>query len=75
MDTHRIDNPYSGETVAERRYLGDAEVEGLVTRAFRAHKSWAKTPLAERIALCERFCQELEKDSERVAREDEPAAR
>jgi len=69
MDTHRIDNPYSGETVAERRFLGAAEVEGLVTRAFRAHKSWAKTPLPERIALCERFCQELEKDSERVSRE------
>jgi len=44
MDTHRIDNPYTGELVAERRFLGDAEVEGLVTRAFRAHKSWARTP-------------------------------
>ena len=65
MDTHRIDNPYSGEMVAERRFLGDAEVESVVTRGFRAHRSWAKTPLAERIALCERFCQELEKDSQR----------
>ena len=69
MDTHRIDNPYSGETVAERRFLTDAEVEGLVTRAFRAHKTWAKAPIPERVALCERFCQEFEKDSERIARE------
>ncbi len=69
MDTHRIDNPYTGETVAERRLLRDDEVEGLVTRAFRAHKGWAKTPIAERVALCERFCQELEKDAERIARE------
>jgi len=69
MSTHRIDNPYTGETVAERRFLEEAEVEGLVTRAFRAHKGWARTPLAERIALCERFCQELEKDGERIARE------
>jgi acyl-CoA reductase-like NAD-dependent aldehyde dehydrogenase len=46
MDKHRIENPYSGETVAERRFLGDAEVEGLVTRAFRARKGWAQTPIA-----------------------------
>ena len=37
MDTHRIDNPYSGETVAERRYLREAEVEGLVTRVAIVH--------------------------------------
>jgi acyl-CoA reductase-like NAD-dependent aldehyde dehydrogenase len=69
MDTHRIDNPYTGETVAERPLLAAGEIEGLVTRAFRAHKAWAKTPISERIALCERFCQEFEKDGERIARE------
>ena len=69
MDTHRIDNPYTGETVAERRLLDAAGVEGVVTRAFRAHKAWAKTPLADRIALCERFCAEFEKDGDRIARE------
>ena len=69
MDTHRIDNPYTGETVAERRMLDASEIEGLVTRAFRAHKAWMRTTLAERVALCERFCQELEKDGERIARE------
>ena len=69
MGTHRIDNPYTGETVAERRFLEEHEVEGLVTRAFRAHKAWARRALAERVALCERFCQEFEKDAERIARE------
>src|SRR5438128_10800021 len=69
MDTHRIDNPYTGETVAERRLLDATGVEGVVTRASRAHKAWAKTPLADRIALCERFCAEFEKDGERIARE------
>lgn len=69
MDTHRIDNPYSGETVAERRFLQASQIEGLVTRSFRAHKSWARTPIAERVALCERFCQEFDKDGERIARE------
>src|SRR5512132_1491112 len=69
MSMHRIDNPYTGDTVAERRFLEEHEVEGLVTRAFRAHKGWARTALSERIALCERFCQEFEKDAERIARE------
>ncbi|HEY5675397.1 MAG TPA: aldehyde dehydrogenase family protein, partial [Myxococcales bacterium] len=69
MNTHRIDNPYTGETVAERRFLEEHEVEGLVTRAFRAHRAWSRTPLSERIALCDRFCEEFGKDAERIARE------
>jgi acyl-CoA reductase-like NAD-dependent aldehyde dehydrogenase len=69
MSSHRIDNPYTGETVAERRFLDDSEVEGLVSRAFRAHKGWTKTPLPERIELCERFCQAIEMDAERIARD------
>jgi acyl-CoA reductase-like NAD-dependent aldehyde dehydrogenase len=69
MDSHRIDNPYTGETVAERPLLKGSDVEGLVARSFRAHRAWARTSLAERVALCERFCQEFEKDGERIARE------
>jgi acyl-CoA reductase-like NAD-dependent aldehyde dehydrogenase len=65
----RIDNPYSGETVAERRFLADAEVEGVVARASRAQKAWARTSLAERLGLCERFCAAFEADGERIARE------
>src|SRR5256886_14264456 len=69
MDMHRIDNPYSGEIVAERRLLTPSEVEGVVTRACRANKAWAKTAVADRVALCERFCEECEKDGDRIARE------
>lgn len=69
MDMHRIDNPYTGETVAERPLLAAAEIEGLVARAFRAHKAWARTQIAERVALCERFCQQFEREGERIARE------
>ena len=68
-DTFHIDNPYSGEVVAERRLLPAAEVEGLVARAHRAQKAWARTALPERLSLCERFCAEFEKDSDRIARE------
>src|SRR5258708_5248270 len=69
MDTHRIDDPYTGELVAERKLLSAGEVEGLVSRAFGAQKQWMRVPLPDRLALCEKFCQELEKDAERIARE------
>lgn len=65
----QIDNPYTGEVVAERRFLQAGEVEGVVARASRAQKSWAKTSIAERIALCEKFCVAFEADGERIAKE------
>src|SRR5258708_22873061 len=68
----RIDNPYSGETVAERRFLADAEVEGVVARASRAQKAWARTPLADRLALCERFCAAFQAHAARIARGGTP---
>ncbi|GAC1340208.1 MAG: aldehyde dehydrogenase family protein [Myxococcales bacterium] len=65
----QIDNPYSGETVAERSFLDAGEVEGVVARASRAQKAWAKTSLGERLGLCERFCAAFEAEGERIARE------
>ncbi|HUJ24791.1 MAG TPA: aldehyde dehydrogenase family protein [Myxococcales bacterium] len=67
--SHRIDNPYTGEIVAERRFLESDEIERLVSRAHRAQKASAKTSIADRISLCERFCQRFEQDGERIARE------
>src|SRR5947207_5175336 len=68
-DRFQIDNPFSGEIVAERRYLSANEVEGALARASRAQRSWARTPLEARIALCEKFCAAFEASSERIARE------
>ena len=65
----RIDNPYTGETVAERRFLSPGEVGRLVERAASAQRAWARTALAERVALCERFCAAFEQDGERIATE------
>src|SRR5213082_3864412 len=66
-DRFQIDNPFSGEIVAERRYLSANEVEGALARASRAQRSWARTPLEARIALCEKFCAAFESSSERIA--------
>src|SRR4051812_7605580 len=65
----RVDNPYTGEIVAERRFLSPGEVGRLVERAASAQRAWARTALAERVALCERFCAAFEQDGERIATE------
>ena len=69
QEVWKVDNPYSGEVVAEVPTLAERDVEAVVTRAARAQRQWARTSIDERVALCERFCAELEKDAGRVARE------
>ena len=68
-DRFQIDNPYSGEVVAERRYVSANQVEGALSRASRAQRSWARTPIEARVALCEKFCVAFEASSDRIARE------
>ena len=67
--TFRIDDPYTGEIVAERRFLAPGEIESVLARASRAQRAWARTDLRERVALCERFCAAFEKDGDRIAAE------
>src|SRR2546423_8151334 len=65
----RIDDPFSGEIVAERRFLAPGEIEGVVARASRAQRGWARSSVPERVALCERFCDAFERGGERIAAE------
>jgi len=69
MTSVKVDNPYGGEIVAEVPLLDEGGVEAVVSRAARAGRAWARTGIAERIALCERFCRQVEEDAERIARE------
>jgi len=64
-----IDNPYSGEMIAERPFATRAEAIPAIERAARAQRDWGQIGLPERLALCERFCAELERKREQVARE------
>src|SRR2546425_8211248 len=65
----RVDDPYSGEIVAERRFLAPGEIESVLAPASRAQRAWARTGVPERVALCERFCAAREGDGERIAAE------
>jgi len=65
----RVDNPYSGEIVAEVPTISARDVEGVVARAARAQKAWAKTSIEERVILCEKFCRAFEAEGEEIAKE------
>ena len=63
-----VDNPYSGETVAEVPLANEAQALQIVERASRAQRAWATTTLDERLALCERFCEQFLAASDTIAR-------
>lgn len=65
----KVDNPYTLETYAEVELSSSAEARDIVKRSAKAQKSWKKTTLDERIALCKRFMEEFEKDRPRIAKD------
>jgi acyl-CoA reductase-like NAD-dependent aldehyde dehydrogenase len=65
----KVDNPFSGEIVAEVPLLEGAGALAAVERASKAQRAWAATRLEERLALCERFCEEFLKAQPKIARE------
>lgn len=64
-----VDNPFSGETVAEVPLLSKEEAFAAIDRASRAQKAWTGTRLEERLALCERFCTAFLEATPKIARE------
>jgi acyl-CoA reductase-like NAD-dependent aldehyde dehydrogenase len=51
----RVVSPIDGRVVAERPFAGFAEAGTALMRASDARESWKRTPLDERIAICQRF--------------------
>lgn len=50
-------SPVDGSVFAEIPQSTDREIEAVLSRAAGAQRSWALTPLAERVAICERMVQ------------------
>jgi len=65
----RAYSPIDGSLVAERPLAGTAEVRGTLAAARAAQAGWRASPLAERAAVVERFCQALLSRREEIARE------
>ncbi|WP_119390042.1 aldehyde dehydrogenase family protein [Taklimakanibacter lacteus] len=52
-------SPVDGRVYARRLYAGSREIEAALARAEAAAKGWARTPIAERIAVIARFGEEM----------------
>jgi acyl-CoA reductase-like NAD-dependent aldehyde dehydrogenase len=68
-DTLRVDDPFTGDVAVELPLATDAEAMEAVDRAAGAQRGWARTPVAERVALVGRFCERLRARGEEIARE------
>lgn len=64
----RVLNPFDEEVVFEAPMATRAEAEAAVSRAQCAAAGWRRVPVAERVALCERFMTAFEAMKEDVAR-------
>jgi len=53
----KIHSPFDDSVVAERAYTSDDDVNAALDAARAAQKKWKATPLADRIALCEKWCE------------------
>jgi acyl-CoA reductase-like NAD-dependent aldehyde dehydrogenase len=62
-----VDNPYTGETYTEVALENSAEVLSKVNRAAAAQREWSMVPLAERIALCDRFVDAIDGMRDQIA--------
>ena len=55
--TVKVVSPVDGSVFTEIALATDREIDAVLSRAARAQRPWADTPLAERVAVCERMVQ------------------
>ncbi len=57
MSVQRVVSPIDGAVIAERETIGAGEIDGVLSRAREAQRSWQATPLDERVEIVERAVQ------------------
>ena len=62
-----VDDPYTSEEAARRPLADEREVDQVLDQARAASRSWGETPVAERVALCERAIAQMEGASDAIA--------
>jgi acyl-CoA reductase-like NAD-dependent aldehyde dehydrogenase len=62
-------SPVDGSIICERPLAQPAEIENALSRAVAAQRAWRSVPVAERAAICRRFCAEFEARREALALE------
>ncbi|HEY3820213.1 MAG TPA: aldehyde dehydrogenase family protein [Polyangiaceae bacterium] len=64
-----VDNPFTGEPACEVRLADEAFIGTTLDRARDAARGWKTSKLHERIALCERAVEQMEKNANAIARD------
>ncbi len=62
-------SPVDGRVVATRPLSSSSEIDAALAAARSAQGAWRRTPVAERAALVERFCQAMLSRRDEIARE------
>ncbi len=62
-----VDNPFTGEPACEVELADGRVASGVLDRARDAARAWRTSPLADRIALCERAMAAMEARAEAIA--------
>jgi acyl-CoA reductase-like NAD-dependent aldehyde dehydrogenase len=69
MPLQKTVSPVDGSVYCERAVAGSPEIDATLDRAVRAQRAWRSVAIAERAAICHRFCGELESRREALALE------
>lgn len=69
MNIQRTITPVDGSVYCERELVDEAGLDALLERAARAQRAWRGTTLADRAAVCRRFCEIFESKRDEIARE------
>jgi acyl-CoA reductase-like NAD-dependent aldehyde dehydrogenase len=69
MKIQRTITPVDGTVYCERQLASEAELETVLQRAAAAQRAWRSTGLAERAAICRRFCDAFEAKRDEIALE------
>jgi acyl-CoA reductase-like NAD-dependent aldehyde dehydrogenase len=64
-----VDDPFTGETACSVTLADETAVGAALDAAREAARAWRTTALADRIALCERAVQAMEKDADAITRD------
>jgi acyl-CoA reductase-like NAD-dependent aldehyde dehydrogenase len=62
-------SPVDGSVYVERALAGAGEIDAALERAVKAQRAWRNVPIAERAAICTRFCDAFEKQRDAIALE------
>jgi acyl-CoA reductase-like NAD-dependent aldehyde dehydrogenase len=69
MSVQKTISPVDGSVYVERELASASTIDATLSRAVEAQRKWRLVPLAERAAICRRFCEAFEQRRDAIAEE------